>query len=65
MYVKDAAGRLVSFSASFDNNYEIIEFYVRPDDAYELCIVKASGVLNTRYGIAWAVHEVPWAVKRP
>lgn len=65
LYVKDAAGRLVSLSASFDNNYEIVEFYVRPGDTYELSLVKASGVPNTRYGIAWAVHEVPWAVKRP
>lgn len=65
LYVKDAAGRLVSLSAPFDNNYEIVEFYARPGDMYELSIVKASGVPNTRYGIAWAAHQVPWAVKRP
>ncbi|KAH7401302.1 peptidase S8/S53 domain-containing protein [Pyrenochaeta sp. MPI-SDFR-AT-0127] len=65
LYVKDAMGRLVSLSASFDNNYEIVEFYVRPGDVYELSIFKSSGNPDTRYGIAWAVHEVPWAVKRP
>ncbi|KAF1995009.1 subtilisin-like protein [Amniculicola lignicola CBS 123094] len=65
LYVRDAAGRLVALSASFDNNYEIAEFYVRPGDVFELSIVKVSGVPNTRYGIAWAVHQVPWAVKRP
>ena len=65
LYVRDAAGRLASLSASFDNDYEIVEFYVRPGDVYELSIFKAGGTPNTRYGIAWMVHEVPWAVKRP
>jgi Subtilase family len=63
--VEDARGTLVALSASFDNNYEIVEFYAKPGDTYELSIYKFSGKPETRYGIAWTVRDMPWDVKRP
>ncbi|KAI1113066.1 peptidase S8/S53 domain-containing protein [Nemania sp. NC0429] len=65
LVVRDAKGAIATVSASFDNNYEIVEFYVQPGDTYEVSIVKSSGTPDTRYGIAWSVRNVPWAVRRP
>ncbi|KAF3934075.1 hypothetical protein ABW19_dt0205950 [Dactylella cylindrospora] len=65
LVVKDAQGNVVAVSTSFDNSYEIVEFYGAPDHIYELNICWATGEPATWYGIAWTVRVLPWTEKRP
>lgn len=65
LVVEDARGDVVAVSTSFDNSYEVVEFYAEPDQIYELNIFWATGKPATWYGIAWAAMEVPWSEKRP
>jgi hypothetical protein len=57
LWVMDDASppNLVSFSSSWDNSYEIVEFSAKPGAKYSILIRKASGTGMVWYGIAWIV----------
>jgi hypothetical protein len=47
--------RLVDWSSSFDNNYEIIDFEGKPGTTYDIVIRRWSGNDWVWFGIAWSV----------
>lgn len=56
LYVYDG-NQLVSWSTSWDNSYEVVEFLGEPGKTYTLRIRKASGAAGSYYGIAWIVRQ--------
>ena len=60
LYVYDESGRLVSFSTSWDNSYEIVDFTGQRGAIYEIRIKRHSGSGNTWYGIAWTSGDGMW-----
>lgn len=48
-------GRLVDWSCSFDNSYEIIDFQGKPGTTYDIVIRRWSGTDWVWFGIAWSV----------
>jgi len=52
----DATGAIVSYSASWDNNYEVLIRHLSPNTAYRLQVSKVSNrTASTYYGLAWDV----------
>jgi hypothetical protein len=51
--VYDSSGNLVARSASYDNSYEIAEFYGNPGETYTIKIQRWSGTDDVWYGLAW------------
>lgn len=47
--------RLVAWSSSFDNSYEIVDFLGTPGTTYDIVIRRWSGTDWVWYGIAWTV----------
>jgi hypothetical protein len=47
--------RLVAWSSSFDNSYEVVDFQGTPGTTYDIVIRRWSGTDWVWYGIAWAV----------
>jgi hypothetical protein len=63
--VFDSDGTQVGYSGSWDNSYEIAEFYGTPGETYTIKIRRWSGTDSTWFGIAWTVTggmmiTVPW-----
>jgi hypothetical protein len=48
--------RLVAWSSSFDNSYEVIDHTLVPGRSYELRVRRWSGTDWTWFGLAWDVH---------
>ena len=48
--------RLVAWSSSFDNSYEVIDHTLIPGRSYELRVRRWSGTDWTWFGLAWDVH---------
>ncbi|UCE96054.1 MAG: S8 family serine peptidase [Candidatus Bathyarchaeota archaeon] len=53
--IYDSSGNLVSYSLSWDNSYEIAEFFGTPGETYTIRIHRWSGTHESWYGIAWTV----------
>ena len=47
--------RLVDWSCSFDNSYEVIDFQGKPGTTYDIVIRRWSGTDWVWFGIAWSV----------
>jgi len=63
--VMDSDGNIVGWSCSFDNSYEVVEFYAQPGALYTIRIVRARwSSTPTWFGIAWTVFEKPWLLRR-
>jgi hypothetical protein len=45
--------KLVAWSASWDNSYEILDFVGKPGKTYTVRVHRASGTVGCTYGIAW------------
>jgi len=64
--VMNSNGDIVCWSCSFDNSYEVVEFYAQPGVLYTIRIVRARwSSTPTWFGIAWTVTEKPWLLRRP
>lgn len=57
--IYDSAGRLVGYSGSWDNSYEIAEFTPSPGETYTIKIRRWSGTDDVWYGIAWNTQITP------
>ena len=47
--------RLVAWSSSFDNSYEVVDFQGTPGTSYDIVIRRWSGTDWVWYGVAWTV----------
>ncbi|KAI1820265.1 peptidase S8/S53 domain-containing protein [Xylaria intraflava] len=65
LIVRDSNDKIVAYAMSFDNSYEVVEFYADPGTTYKLEVVHSSGVGYTWIGTAWTVRLVDWLLKRP
>ncbi|HEX8160335.1 MAG TPA: S8 family serine peptidase [Pyrinomonadaceae bacterium] len=57
--VYDSGGKLVGYSGSFDNSYEIAEFRARAGETYTIKIRRWSGTDDVWYGVAWNTVSTP------
>lgn len=57
LYLYNESGSLVSFSSSWDNSYEVINFEANRGEIYEIRIKRFSGSGSTWYGIAWTAGD--------
>jgi hypothetical protein len=57
--VYDSGGRLVGYSGSYDNSYEIAEFTARAGETYTIKIRRRSGTDDVWYGVAWNTVTTP------
>jgi hypothetical protein len=55
--VFDENNYLVGYSGSWDNSYEIAEFFAQPGRTYTIKIRRWSGTDSTWFGIAWTVYN--------
>ena len=55
LIVHDSSGVQVAVAASYDNNYEVVEFAARQGETYDILIRRWSGTDSVWYGIAWTV----------
>lgn len=53
LYIYNEKGQRVSYSASWDNSYEVIDFEGNRGEIYEIRIKRFSGTGNIWYGLAW------------
>jgi hypothetical protein len=56
--VFDANDRLVGYSGSYDNSYEVAEFSATRGATYEIVVRRWSGSDDVWFGIAWAATGV-------
>lgn len=59
LLVYDENGRLVGYSGSYDNSYEIADFVAETGKTYTIRIRRWSGAGQTWYGIAWGDSRIP------
>ncbi len=57
LYVYDDQGKMVAWSASWDNSYEIAEFIGTPGKTYTVRVHRVSGSEASYYGIAWNIRD--------
>ena len=57
LMVFDAGGRLVGYSGSYDNSYEIVEFDAVVGSTYTVKIRRWTGSGDMPYGIAWSTRR--------
>jgi hypothetical protein len=55
LIVRDSKGVQVGISASYDNSYEVVEFFGTAGESYEIIIRRWSGTDTVWYGVAWNV----------
>jgi hypothetical protein len=57
LMVFDAGGRLVGYSGSYDNSYEVAEFGADPGATYTVKVRRWAGTGDMPYGIAWSTRS--------
>ncbi len=55
LMIYDSKGVQIGYSGSWDNSYEIAEFFGKPGETYTIKIRRWAGTDSTWYGLAWNV----------
>ena len=65
IYLYNESGSLVSYSSSWDDSYEVINFEANRGEVYEIRIKRHSGTGSTWYGIAWTAGDGSFLKLKP